>query len=251
MSYGRFVSTHPLFWAFLAGFCLGVAAAAATRRIRHRGERFRSRKWTSTWLWLTAAVVCATLGIFLSDGFLALPSAYVAAGSAVFAVLAFRFPRAGGIPAFFVAAFVSIAGPLVMRPFVPIRRNTAVATMTVLAASDAGFFVEVTADGETSTTVLPEATAIAHGTRLKLSPYLFFLGGSHGVCYEGLSSDGVIAEGPPPYAEIPVIGRLVDTLPLMRIDSVVSTPVRIGLLRRYEILMDNDGIVRIAERPDE
>lgn len=251
MSYGRFVSTHPLFWAFLAGFCLGVTVAVATRRIRHRGDRFRSRKWTSTWLWLTAAVVCATLGIFLSDGFVVLPSAYVAAGSAVFAALAFRFPRAGGIPAFLVAAFVSVAGPLVMRPFVPVRGTTAVATMTVLAASDAGFFVEVTADGDTSTTVLPQPTATAHGTRLRLSPYLFFLGGTHGVCYEGLSSDGVMAAGTPPYGETPVIGRLVDLLPFMRIDSVASAPVRIGLLRRYEILIDNDGIVRIAERPDE
>ena len=257
MTYWAFLVGHPLFWAFVTGGALGCSVASATRlagRYR-RPARARSRKWTAASLWLTVAVVGATCGVFLAGAtpFLRLPSLYVGAGAAGFFLLALRFPRAAGIPALVVLAVVAVAGALVMRPFVPVREETTVATVTLISSGQRSF-IEISdyaAGGAPSLQVVEVASPrlVAHVTSLGIADYLFFLGAHGGIALETVRSADDDAGSPviTVYADAPFVTKLVARVPLLSLAPVESDPATVNLLREYHVVGYPDGRVRIEE----
>lgn len=252
MTYGRYVTSHPFFWAALTGLALGVAIASATRNTHRATFRYRaaSRKWTATTLLVTAAVVFATLGIFVPEGtsLVRLESAYVAFGALVVATLAFRFPRAGGIPAFLLIAAISLVGPLVMQPFVPVRGATVAASVHVLAADETGLYAEIDSNTSGSDQVVRLPTdVVAVATTLTLSDYLFFFGASGGVRFDRIADANAEIEPLDPYSQTRLVSRIVVSLPLTAVSTVSSAPVKLALLRTYDVI-DRNGEIVIEQR---
>ncbi|MEE8441528.1 MAG: hypothetical protein V3S41_07395 [Spirochaetia bacterium] len=257
MTYGAFLIGHSLFWAALAGVSLGAALATVTRDT-HRDRwpaRARSRKLTAAALWTTVGVIAATCGILIPDGsaFLSLPSLYVGAGALAFIALALRFPRAAGIPAFFILAATTVLAPLLMRPFVPVRDAGVAATVRLLAVDRSGAYLEID-DRAPGASPVPEVittqdpTVVARAHQLRISDYLFFLGARGGIAFDTLRSETTDAanhDAASRYSSTPFIPRLIDLLPLLTLTTVESEPVRLNLLKGYEIVGLPDGSVRM------
>jgi hypothetical protein len=256
MTYGAFLIGHPLFWSTLVGTGLGAALASSTLisgRDR-RPDRARSRKWTSTALWATFAVIAATCGIFIPDGaaLIALPSLHVAGGTLAFVALALRFPRAGGIPAFFIIAATAVLSPLVMRPYVPVRDESVVATVQLLAVDQSGAYLELNdrtpdAGSRTPAVILaPTPTIVAQAHALQISDYLFFFGATGGIALRGFQS-AQTRSADNLYAATPFMERVIGWLPLLTRTEVESEPVRLNVLQVYEIIGMPGGSIQLRE----
>ncbi|MBU8914197.1 MAG: hypothetical protein KOO61_09255 [Spirochaetales bacterium] len=264
MTYGAFLIGHPLFWSALVGICLGGALATATRDARRdpRPERARSRKWTAAALWTTVGVVAATCGILVPDGltFFGLPSLYVGAAALALIAMALRFPRAAGIPVFFILAAATVLGPLLMRPFVPMRDAGVAATVQLLAVDQSGAYVEVN-DRTPGAGPAPQVisigdptgdpTVVARAHLLQISDYLFFLGARGGVALDALrtaTAEVTASSGGDAvtlYSGMQFIERAIDVMPLLTLTTVESEPVRLSLLEGYEIVGLPDGSVQM------
>jgi hypothetical protein len=253
MTYGAFLTGNPLFWSALVGAALGGALATSTRDTRRdrRPDKSRSRKWTSAAFWATFGVIAATCGIFIPEGtaFIGLPSLYVGIGALVFFALALRFPRAGGIPAFFILAATATLAPLVLRPYVPVRDAGVVATVQLLSANESGAYLEVNdhtpdASGAPEVIMTASPTIVVQVHLLQISDYLFFFGATGGIALGGFQSEATRAAGDL-YASTPFIERAISWLPLLTRTTVVSEPVRLNLLKRYEIIGLPAGSVRL------
>ena len=260
MTYGAFLIGHPLFWSALVGICLGGALATATRDARRdrRPERARSRKWTAAALWTTVGVMAATCGILVPDGltFFGLPSLYVGTGALLFIALALRFPRAAGIPVFFILAAAAVLGPLLMRPFVPMRDAGVAATARLLAVDQSGAYVEIN-DRTPGASLAPKVittgdpTVVARTHLLQISDYLFFLGARGGIALDTLRAGSDEVTMPPGedaaalYSGMQFIERAIGALSLLTLTTVESEPVRLNLLEGYEIVGLPDGSVQI------
>lgn len=246
ITYGEFLTSHPFFWAAISGAALGGALAAATRSTRRETwpDRARSRKWTFAAAWATGAVVAFTGGVFLAPSaqFFSLRSLYVGGGAAALLFLGLRFPRAGGVPVFLIAALIAGLAPMIVRPFVPLRGSASVATIRVLAIDTSGVYLELTdrtpdRDGLPHVMSLPDQSVIARATVLRISDYLFFLGASGGVALQTVgvpTGDASVAAAP--YSDAPFIDQVIDLVPLLALTTVDSQPVRVGLLRGYEVV---------------
>ncbi len=256
MTYGAFLTGHPLFWAALTGVAFGAALATATRNIRRdrRPTRARSRKWTAAALWTTAGVIAATCGILVPDGsvFLGLPSLYVGAGALTFIALALRFPRAAGIPAFFILAAITVLAPLVMRPFVPVRDAGVAATVRLLAVDQSKAYLEISdrtpgVSLELEVITTEERTVVARAHLVQISDYLFFLGARGGIALAGLRSETSAAadDAAALYSGMQFIERAIDVLPLLSLTTAESEPVSLNVLEEYEIVGFPEGNVQI------
>ncbi len=256
MTYGAFLTGHPLFWATLTGVAFGAAPATATRDARRdrRPTRARSRKWTAAALWTTAGVIAATCGILVPEGsaFLGLPSLYVGAGVLTFIALALRFPRAAGIPAFFILAAITVLAPLVMRPFVPVRDTGVAATVRLLAVDQSRAYLEISdrtpgADLKVQVITTEERTVVARAHLIQIPDYLFFLGARGGIAFAGLRSETAEAadNAATPYSSTRFIERAIDALPLLTLTTAESEPVPLNLLEEYEIVGFPEGYVQI------
>ncbi|MCK4515704.1 MAG: hypothetical protein KAU31_10625 [Spirochaetaceae bacterium] len=256
MTYGAFLTGHPLFWAALTGVALGAALATATRNTRRdrRPTRARSRKWTAAALWTTGGVIAATCGILVPEGtaFLDLPSLYVGAGALMFIALALRFPRAAGIPAFFILAATTVLAPLVMRPFVPVRDAGVAATVRLLAVDQSKAYLEINdrtpgANLKVQVITTEERTVVARARLIQISDYLFFLGARGGIAFDGLRSETAEAtdDAAALYSGTQFIERAIDVLPLLTLTTAESEPVPLNLLEEYEIVGFPEGNVQI------
>lgn len=263
MTYGEFLIGQPHFWAALAGTCLGGAIAGVTRDARRnrRPRRARSRKWAAASLWMTFGVISATGGILVPDGFgfLSLPSLYVGAGALTFCALALRFPRAGGIPAFFILAAIAVLAPFLMRPFIPVREAGVAATVRLLAVDQSGAYLEIS-DRTPGASLDPQVikveapTIVARAQMIQISDYLFFLGAGGGIAFDTLrATDVVPVERAAPtdedvaalYSGTLFIERVINVLPLLTLSTVESEAVRLNLLKRYEIIGLPGGSVQL------
>ena len=252
MTYGAFLIRHPLFWAALTGAALGGALAAATSNVARarRPARARSRKWTRASLLATVAVITATCGVFLANGtdFIRVPSLYVGLGTLVLCAAAMRFPRAGGIPVLIVIGAVTLVAAMVMHPFLPVRGEITVAELQLLSVDSSSAYVEVNDNGPASPGMprvaeVPGATVSVHAGMLTISDYLFFLGATEGVIFEGLDGDPVSE----PYASMPLIGRVVAVVPLLDVETVTIDDVRLDLLRRYGVVATPRAGIEVRE----
>jgi hypothetical protein len=175
----------------------------------------------------------------------------VGLGATLFAGSGLRFPRAGGIPAILIIAVVSVAGPLVMRPFVPIRGTGRLASLQLLALDDSEAFVAIDdwtpgAEDTPRVSVLGDSTVVARAEHLAISKYLFFLGADAGMALVSIENPGSAAEYGSALGEAPMIEWMIRRLPLLGFGEMVSEPQPLGLLREYEVAGLADGRLRIT-----
>ena len=109
---------NPYLWVFVVAAFVAAAFVALTTVPSRRPDPAGARKakLSFLFLWLAVAVAAATGGVITAgpQAFLSVELLYVAVGAVVVFFLAFRFPRAGGIPVavLLVTFFITVFGAL-------------------------------------------------------------------------------------------------------------------------------------------
>lgn len=244
MSYARYLANHELFWAMLSGALLGAAVAFATMPVRRarRPRRARSRHRAAAIMATSGAVVAAAAGFIFPDNLalLTVRSAIVAGTALVAAGVAFRFPRAAGLPVLILVGGTVVFFSSALDGWHPVRSQAVVAEIVVVSMSDASLTLEV---ADVLRPDLPSGIVEQDGDALRvtaeelvLSPYLFLLGASRFIA---LSEPG-IRQLPnlPPFPE-----SFYDHA------SVTATTGSLNVLQRYQVVVAADsrslGIVRV------
>jgi hypothetical protein len=193
MDYSRLLLSPPL-WFLAAALLIGAAASRATRRVRpRRGDRRAgsSAKWVLVCVYLTLAVVAATIGLlspqaatFLTIGML------VACGvAAAVALPAFRFPRAVGGPVAVVAAAAVVGCALFLRAVVAFTGETEVATVRVLSHRDRHMTLELATKDGSPVVVEMDGEYFAPIVRvIVFDDALVFLGAKTWYRFDGLTA---------------------------------------------------------------
>lgn len=146
------VIVHSLYtWAALCGIFLGLSIAQLTIFPSRTANPLKSRRRrpTKIFLALSAAVLSATAGLFLSEPeVLRDPGLPWAFGTAlVLGGLGTRFKRAAGIPILFLAVGISALSFYILDPWEPVMGKTTLCSLKILRLSGGEITATVSVPG--------------------------------------------------------------------------------------------------------
>jgi hypothetical protein len=151
---------HPVFWFFLAGLFLGAAAALLILPNRRRGSyEFKKGRPAKIYLFLTGAVVCATIALFVSSDRVLPRFPLALLAGFILTAAGLRFKKAAGIPLLVLATTAAVFGVKALSGW-DVAESTPAGTFIVLNLNDPR-----TAAGDTalSFTLAGKAEVITRG----------------------------------------------------------------------------------------
>jgi hypothetical protein len=147
---------HAIFWLFFTGFFLGVIGALLTTRPdrQKNPQKFRQRRPAKIYFFLSGAVVCITVALFVSaPGGLPARFFFALISGIVFTGLGLRFKKAAGIPLLILFVAALVFGGKAFADWNTTGKTVPAAEVLVLSSDENGAVLSFTPTGAAETIV--------------------------------------------------------------------------------------------------